>query len=261
MTFILLTNFISILIFMIAVWLLSLLKQDASIANRFWGIGFVLIAWMTFFLTDGNSERKLLITMLTTIWGARLAIYLFYRYWGREEDKRYQKWRAGHGDRFWIVSLYTVFGLQGVLVWMISLPLQIGQIASMSDKLTWLNWFGVGLWLRGFLVEAISDWQLHRFKNNPQNSRTIMNSGLWKYTRHPNYFGEAVLWWGMFLIALTTPANGWTIISPILMTGLLLKVSGVSLLEKTILETKPRYREYMQRTNAFIPWFPRKITE
>ena len=258
MTFILFINFIAIMAFMFVVWLLSLLKKDASIVDGFWGLGFVLIAWITFFLANGYSGRRWLITILTTIWGLRLATHIFWRHWGHEEDKRYQKWRANHGERFWIVSLYLVFGLQSLLLWIISLVVQIGQMAPMPSRLIWLDWLGAAFWLLGFFLEAVGDWQLLHFKSQSQNAGKIMNKGLWKYTRHPNYFGEAVLWWGLFLMTLTTAAHAWTIISPLLITGLLLKVSGVSLLETTILETRPEYREYMQHTNAFIPWFPRK---
>jgi steroid 5-alpha reductase family enzyme len=147
--------------------------------------------------------------------------------------------------------------LQGILLWIISLVLQAGQLSLIPANFTWLDLVGIVLWGVGFFFEAVGDWQLLRFKANPQNKGKVMDQGLWAYTRHPNYFGEAVLWWGMFLITLATPGSGWTVISPLLITGLLLKVSGVTLLEKTILETRPEYREYMQRTSAFIPWVPK----
>jgi steroid 5-alpha reductase family enzyme len=251
-------NLAAVVLFMIGVWLLSLVKKDASIVDGFWGLGFILIAWITFFLSDGYSGRRLLIAVLTTIWGIRLAVHIFWRHWGKEEDKRYQAWRANAGDTFWIVSLFKVFGLQAVLLWIISLNLQVGQLATRPDRLTWLDLIGICIWAVGFLFESIGDWQLLRFKTNPQNQGKIMDRGLWAYTRHPNYFGEMVVWWGIFLITLATPGSIWTVISPLLITFLLLKVSGVTLLEKTILDTRPEYRKYMQRTNAFIPWFPKK---
>lgn len=251
-------NFIAVMLFMIGVWIISLFKKDASIVDGFWGLGFVLVAWITFFLSEGYVGRKILIAGLTTIWGLRLALHIFWRSWGKEEDKRYQKWRADYGEKFWIVSLFTVFGLQGVILWIISLVVQTGQLSPMPRNLTWFDVMGSAVWLFGFLFESIGDWQLLRFKTNPHNTGKVMNQGLWAYTRHPNYFGEAVLWWGMFLITLATPGSFWTIISPLLITGLLLKVSGVTLLERTMLETRPQYQEYIEQTSAFLPWFPKK---
>lgn len=251
-------NFIAVMLFMIGVWVISLFKKDASIVDGFWGLGFILVAWMTFGLSEGYLGRKILIAGLTTLWGLRLSAHIFWRSWGKEEDKRYRKWRSEHDEKFWIVSLFKVFGLQGVVLWIVSLVIQVGQLAPTPDSLTWLDFLGTAIWLFGFLFEAIGDWQLLRFKASPQNSGKVMDQGLWGYTRHPNYFGEAVLWWGMFLITLATPGSFWTIISPLLMTGLLLKVSGVTLLERTMLETRPQYKEYMEHTSAFFPWFPKK---
>ncbi|MBD3308242.1 DUF1295 domain-containing protein, partial [candidate division KSB3 bacterium] len=176
---------------------------------------------------------------------------------GEGEDKRYQAWRANHGDRFWIVSLWKIFGLQAVLLWIISLASQVGQLASRPERFTWLAWLGIAVWLFGFVFEAIGHWQLMRFKRNPHNAGKILDCGLWAYTRHPNYFGEMVVWWGLFLITLETPNSWWTVISPLLITGLLLKVSGVTLLEKTMLETRPQYQAYRERTSAFFPWPPK----
>jgi steroid 5-alpha reductase family enzyme len=253
-------NLAAILIFMIGVWVISLIKKDAGIVDGFWGLGFILIAWITFAFSEGYQGRKFLIVLLTTIWGLRLSIHIFWRGWGKEEDRRYQAWRANHGEKFWIVSLFTVFGLQALISWVNSLVVQVGQLSSTPARLTWLDVLGACIWLFGFIFETVGDWQLLRFKAKPQNKGKVMNRGLWAYTRHPNYFGEAVLWWGMFLITFATPNSLWTIVSPVLITGLLLKVSGVTLLERTILETRPKYKDYMQRTSAFIPWFPKKET-
>jgi steroid 5-alpha reductase family enzyme len=141
-------------------------------------------------------------------------------------------------------------------MWVVSLPLQAAQLSPTPDRLTWLDWLGVFFWLVGFSFESISDWQMARFKSNPKNKGKIMNRGLWTYTRHPNYFGDALLWWGFFLIAGAAGA-WWTVISPLLMTLLLIKVSGVALLEKSLVKSKPEYRDYARRTNAFFPWFPK----
>lgn len=162
------------------------------------------------------------------------------------------------GDRFALVSLFSVFGLQGVLMWVISLPLQFAQLSREPARLTWLDFLGAALWFIGLSFEAIGDFQLTMFRINPANKGKVMDRGLWAYTRHPNYFGDALLWWGFFVIALGTPRGWWTVISPVLMTTLLMKVSGVALLEKTLVKTRPEYRDYVQRTSAFVPMPPKR---
>jgi steroid 5-alpha reductase family enzyme len=249
-------NLLVILILMTALWLVSLVLRNASIADIFWGFGFVLVVWSTFFRADGYFGRKLLICLLVTIWGFRLAVYIARRNWGRPEDRRYRAWRAEHGENFWWISFFTVFGIQGALLWLISLTVQAGQTAPLPDRITRLDLLGLLVWLAGFIFEAVGDWQLARFRSDPQNRGRVMQSGLWAYTRHPNYFGETLIWWGLFLITLSTPEGLWTIISPITITFLLLRVSGVTLLEKTILDSRPSYREYIEQTSAFIPWIP-----
>jgi steroid 5-alpha reductase family enzyme len=251
------TTLALILTLMFLLWLVSLARKDASIVDSFWGIGFTSIAWMCFAITNGYPLRKLLITMLVTIWGLRLAIHIFRRNHGTGEDFRYRRMRARYGDRFALVSLLTVFGLQGLLMWIISLPIQVAQLAPVPDRLTWLDFLGVAVWITGFVFEAVGDWQLMRFKSDPNNRGKVMERGLWAYTRHPNYFGDATLWWGLFLIALATPGSIWTIISPAVMTFLLMKVSGVALLEKSLVKTKPQYQDYLRRTSAFFPWIPK----
>ena len=251
-------NLGAVLLFMTGIWVASVIKKKASIVDGFWGLGFVLVAWLTYSLSPGYAGRKLLIAALISIWGIRLAAHIFYRSWGEPEDKRYQAWRQEHGERYWYVSFVTVFLLQGVLLWLVSLASQFGQLAAAPARLTWLDGLGVFVWLAGWLFETIGDWQLLQFKKDPQNHGKIMDQGLWRYTRHPNYFGETVVWWGLFLITLAVPGGIWFVVSPLLITGLLLKVSGVALLDKTMLATRPQYREYMERTNAFVPWFPKK---
>lgn len=242
---------------MLGVWLLSLAKKDASIVDTFWGLGFVLIAAVCCAIGEGYEMRRILVTALTAIWGLRLAGHIFLRNKGRGEDFRYKAMRARHGKRFPVVSLYSVFAVQGLLMWVISLPLQIGETSRLPAKLTWLDWAGATIWLIGFGFESIGDLELARFKADPKNKGKVMDRGLWRFTRHPNYFGDALLWWGLFLIALSTPLGVWTLIGPLIMTGLLMKVSGVALLEKTLVKTKPEYRDYVGRTNAFFPWLPR----
>ena len=244
--------------FMVLVWLLSVVKRDASIVDIFWGLGFALIAWISYLVAGGSPPRKLLIAGLTTLWGVRLAAHIFWRSRGKGEDRRYQAWRARYGESFWWVSLFTVFGLQALLLWVISLVLQVGQLSPTPEELGWLDGLGAALWATGFAFEAIGDRQLLRFKADPANRGKVMDRGLWAYSRHPNYFGECLVWWGIFLITLSTPGSAWSVVSPLTITFLLLKVSGVTLLEKTILETRPEYRDYMERTSAFIPWLGRR---
>jgi len=254
----LLTTLAATAVLMCGVWLISLKLRDASIVDSFWGPGFVVIAVVAYLVTDGFGPRKLLITTLTAIWGLRLALHIFTRNKGKGEDYRYQAMRKRYGDRFSIVSLFTVFGFQGLLMWIISMPLQFSQTAAQPDRLTLWDYAGLAVWIVGFLFEALGDHQLRQFKADSRNKGKVMDRGLWAYTRHPNYFGDATLWWGYFLIALAVPGNWWTVVSPVIMTFFLMKVSGVALLEKTLVKTRPEYAEYVRRTNAFIPWLPKK---
>jgi steroid 5-alpha reductase family enzyme len=257
MTSVLVTTLLATAVLMLAVWLLSLIKKDASIVDVFWGLGFSMIAVVSYLVAGGYAARKILITAVIVVWGIRLASYILWRNWGSGEDFRYQAMRKRAGKWFPIMSLFTVFGLQGLLMWIISLPIQIAELSPEPSRLTWLDWLGATVWLVGFLFESAGDLQLAWFKSDPRNEGKVMDRGLWRYTRHPNYFGDAVLWWGMFLIALSTPLGWWTVISPLMMTGLLMKVSGVALLEKTLVKTKPEYTDYIERTSAFFPWPPR----
>ncbi|MGB6422123.1 MAG: DUF1295 domain-containing protein, partial [Anaerolineales bacterium] len=203
---------------MIALWLISLLLKDSSIVDIFWGTGFVITAWFYFFLTpDGFVARKWLIVILTTIWGLRLSIHILLRNWGHGEDYRYQQWRQEAGSNWWWRSFFKVFLLQGALMWIISAPLLAAQSNPNPARLIWLDYLGAILWGIGFFFEAVGDWQLVRFRANPDNKGKLLNSGLWYYTRHPNYFGDAAQWWGFYVIAAA--AGGyWTIFSPIIMT-------------------------------------------
>jgi len=238
-------------------WLISLRLKNASIVDIFWGSGFVITVWLYFFLTpEGALPRKALIGALVTVWGLRLSFHILRRNWGRPEDFRYQKWRAEAGNKWPWQSLFKVFLLQGLLLWVISAPLLAAQISPAPDHLTDLDFIGLGIWAVGFFFEAVGDLQLSRFKADPTNKGRVMGRGVWRFTRHPNYFGDAAQWWGYFLIALTA-GGWWSLFSPLIMTFLLLRVSGVALLEKTM-ETRPGYKEYVARTSSFIPWFPRK---
>jgi len=243
---------------MALLWLISLWLRNSSIIDPFWGSGFVIVNWVYFFLTpDGAPARKWLIAVLVTIWGLRLSFYLLWRNWGKGEDFRYRKWRDESGSRWWWKSFFQVFLLQGILLWVISAPLLAAQYGATPGRLTVLDWLAVLLWATGFFFEAAGDWQMARFRADPANRGKVLNYGVWRLTRHPNYFGDATQWWAYYLVAAA--AGGfWTIFSPILMTALLLRVSGVTLLEKTLTSTKPGYKEYVESTSAFVPWFPRR---
>jgi steroid 5-alpha reductase family enzyme len=234
------------------IWVISLIVKDASIVDSFWGLGFVILTWFYHFkITDNQNFRSLVLCIMTTIWGVRLALHIFTRNHGNGEDYRYQEMRKQHGKSFWWASYLRVFILQGLLLWIIAVPLLIGQTDT-ENNLQLFDYLGIMFWLIGFLCEAVGDWQLMQFKKNPMNKGKVMDKGLWKYTRHPNYFGDALLWWGYFLFTFSVEGY-WTIFSPILMTFLLMKVSGVALLEQKLSETKPKYKEYTEKTSAFFP--------
>lgn len=243
---------------MTTLWIVSLILRDSSIVDIFWGTGFVIANWAYFALTpDGFPARKWLISILVTIWGLRLSLHILQRNWGKGEDFRYQKWRAEAGAKWWWRSFFKVFLLQGFLMWIISAPLLAAQISATPARLTILDFIAIPVWAIGFFFEAVGDWQLARFKANPANKGQLLRTGVWRYTRHPNYFGDATQWWAYYLIALASGAF-WTIFSPVIMTTLLVRVSGVTMLEKSLKDTKPGYKEYMETTSAFIPWFPRR---
>ncbi len=255
---ILFINLATVVVMMIIGWIISLIFRNVTVVDSLWGLGFVLIVWVTVALSDGYRPRALLIAALVTIWGLRLSLYLTQRNRGKGEDPRYGEWRRQSGDKFWIVSLFKVFLLQAAVMWCISLVLQYGQMSPAPVHLTVLDALGVIVWTTGFLFESIGDRQLARFKSNPANKGRVMDRGLWAYSRHPNYFGEFLMWWGLFLVTLATPASWWTVISPAIVTVVLLKMTGIPLTEKSITRTRPQYEEYIERTSAFIPWFPQK---
>jgi steroid 5-alpha reductase family enzyme len=243
---------------MFLLWLYSLAKKDASIVDSFWGPGFALIGWASFFSTEGYTPRQLLIVSLVTVWGLRLGFHIFTRNHGKGEDYRYKAMRKQYGDRFPVVSLFTVFGFQGLLMWFISMPLQIAQVSQTPARLTLFDYLGAAIWIIGFSFEAIGDRQLKQFKADPNNKGKVMNRGLWRYTRHPNYFGDATLWWGYYLIACAVPNGFYTVLSPLTMTIFLMNVSGVALLEKSLKKNKPGYAEYIARTSSFFPLPPKR---
>lgn len=237
-------------------WLISLPIRNTGIVDIVWGFGFCVVAVTTRASADGVAGRQNLLTGLTVLWGLRLAGYLAWRNIGKPEDYRYAAMRRRAGARWPVQSLVTVFALQGLLLFVVALPIQLAQTTK-SPSPGWLAGVGAALWLVGFIFESVGDFQLARFKGDPANAGRVMDRGLWRYTRHPNYFGDAVAHWGLFLVALSTP-HGWlTALSPALMTFLLLRVSGVALLERSIGKRRPEYAEYQRRTSAFFPLPPK----
>ena len=248
----------AILGYMAFLWLVSLMLRNSSIVDIFWGAGFVFTGWIYYMLTpDGAPARKLLLMALVTIWGLRLSLYILYRNLGKPEDFRYQKWREESGQSWWWRSFFKVFLLQGFFMWIISVPLLAAQYPTFPANLRLLDYLGAVLWGYGFFFEAVGDLQLAIFKSKPENKGKLLNTGVWRFTRHPNYFGDAAQWWGYFLIALSAGV-WWSIFSPIFMTFLLVKVSGIALLEKSLKSAKPGYEEYVRRTSSFIPLPPKK---
>lgn len=242
----------AVLIVALLGWLASVPLRDVTLVDSLWALMFLLLA-SVYAVLDGTAEpRTMLVLVLVGIWALRLSGYLTWRNYGKDEDARYAKMRENRSGFAW-KSLYIVFGLQAVLAWIISLPLLAATLS--SQPLGWLDYAGVALWFVGFVFEAGGDWQLARFKAESGNKGEVLDSGLWRYTRHPNYFGDFCIWWGYFLIALSA-GGWWSIVGPALMTFLLLKVSGVALLETDIAERRPKYRDYIQRTNAFFPGPP-----
>ncbi len=237
-------------------WLASLRLRDASIADVCWGPGFVLLAWLYVAIAPQRTFRSWLIAALVSVWGARLAAHIFRRSRGKGEDSRYAAMRDRHGVRFWWRSLFIVFWLQGALMWFVSLPLLAGISAARPAGMTGLDAIGIVAFGFGFGFEVIGDRQLRRFRSSRQSRGEVLDTGLWRYTRHPNYFGDAVLWWGLYIMATAVPGGWRTILSPCLMTFLLVRVSGVALLEEGLKASKPGYADYIARTPAFFPWRP-----
>jgi steroid 5-alpha reductase family enzyme len=273
---------IVIMIMMTTLWVISIFIRNVSIVDLFWGLGFVITGWFYYFHTEGFEPRKLLLMIMVTIWGLRLSGYLTWRNAGKGEDFRYRQFRKNYGEkRYWWISFFQTFLLQGVLMWLISVPLlgaqyplpaeqyQLAgvqfhlpgaQYSSSVGHLGFLDFAGIVLWIIGITFETGGDFQLARFKADPSNKGKVLSSGFWKYTRHPNYFGDTAVWWGFGMLSVA--AGSWLpALGSLLMTALIIKVSGVALLEKSLVSDKPGYKEYIERTSAFIPWFPKKATK
>ena len=249
---------LAILGLMTVLWIISLILRNSSIVDIFWGPGFVMANWVYFALTPGGYPvRKWLIAAIVTIWGLRLGSYILWRNHGKGEDFRYRQLREKSPAKWWWQSFFIVFLLQAAWMWIISAPLLAAQISAAPDHLTTLDILGLLLWSVGFFFEAVGDLQLARFKADPANRGKVLDRGVWRYTRHPNYFGDATQW-GAFWLVAAAAGGWWTVFSPVIFTALLLRVTGVLRLEKSLVERKPQYREYIETTSAFVPWFPRR---
>lgn len=234
----------------------SIMKKRNDVADMAWGVGFVLLAWSAYFVSGGSNNLALLVNVLVSLWGIRLAIHISRRNRGKSEDYRYLAWRKEWGRWFYLRSYLQVYLLQGLLLFVIALPVAVLN-SSTSYVISWVQLVGIAVWLIGYIFETVGDYQLSQFIKDPANKGRLMQGGLWAYTRHPNYFGEVTLWWGIWLITISTTDSLFTIIGPITITFLILKVSGIPMLEKKM-ANNPEFKEYSRRVSVFIPMPPRK---
>lgn len=246
---------LTIAILMVGTWLISVAIKDASIVDISWGLGFATVATVLWIADDAKSNLDTLLWLMTLLWGLRLCLYLARRNLGHGEDYRYVAMRKRWGPAFPLISFLTVYTLQGTLMWVVSLPVQVSHRAEGSIGV--LAVIGLVLWAVGLYFEVVGDIQLTRFRADPANQGTVLDSGLWRYTRHPNYFGDACVWWGIAIVACSVSVGVWGLIGAAVMNVLLLKVSGVALLERSLVRRKPEYQSYINRTSAFIPRPPK----
>ncbi len=247
-------GFLALTLMMTILWLQSLVYRDASLVDRFWGLTFVVQIFVYGFFIPEINMRFGILAVLVLIWGARLSLHIYSRNKRLGEDYRYQAMRAEHGPKkFWWYSYFSVFLLQGGLSFLIGAPLLMVAAADPVTGLTFYDYMAVAIWTIGFLFEAIGDFQLKKFKAVPSNQGKLMTTGLWSLTRHPNYFGDALLWWGYFFFALAVPGGWMSFFGPLIMTLFIVNISGVKLLEKELAKNKPGYALYMASTPAFFP--------
>jgi len=247
----------------VVLWLISIPLRDVSIIDMVFALILLAVTGTTYAMTDGAEPRKNLILVLVALWALRITAHLVARNWGHGEDPRYTKLRSWVSDdrAFVWLSLRQVFLLQGIVLWLVSLPVQVGQIYREPADLGIAAFAGAALWLVGFVFETVADWQLTRFRADPANRGRVLDTGLWRYSRHPNYFGELCVWWGLFLIACDNPWGLLTIIGPIGYTYLIVNVTGQRTLDKKMARDKPGYRDYMDKTSGMIPLPPRRARD
>lgn len=245
-------------VLLLALWAISVVVRDASIVDVFWGPGFAIVGWSCAWSRGFSLDAgQWLLLAMVTAWALRLGLHLGRRNLGHGEDRRYRAMRERIGPQFWLLSLVLVFALQGVMLWVVSLPIQAALLAGGGPWVGVLGFASIGLWLAGLWFESTADRQLARFLADPDNEGRVLDRGLWAWTRHPNYFGDFAVWWGHFGLAFALGVPWWTIVGPITMSVLLMKVSGVPILEASLRARRPGYAEYVRRTSAFFPWPPR----
>jgi steroid 5-alpha reductase family enzyme len=246
----------AVLVLVVATWVLGRALGRFNVIDVAWGLGFVLVAWVTFAWSSGHGDdtRRLVVALLVTAWGGRLAAYIAWRSRGKGEDPRYAAMFEGHADP--ARRALVVFLTQGVAIWFVSLPVQVAMFETSAPGVLFV--VGVVVWAVGFGFESIGDWQLARFRADPASAGQVMDRGLWRYTRHPNYFGDACVWWGLWLIAAQQWQGAITVLSPVLMTWTLTRKTGKPLLEQGMAERRPGYRDYVERTSGFVPLPPRR---
>ena len=252
---------LAIVILMVVAWLISLPAGNASIVHGFWGLGFVLIGWVAWAVGDGDTNRSDLLVAMVSIWGVRHSVHAWYRNLGQGEDHHHRSMRQRTGANFAIFSLFTVFLSRGAVVWVVSLPIQLA-VTPLEPRVSALAIVGVAIWGVGFFFATVGDAQLARFRADPTNDGKVLDWGLWRYTRHPNYFGDFCVWWGIWLVAAETPDARIGVVGPLLMSVLLLRNSGIRILkpqlhQPTLHQHRVDYDDYVARTSPFIPRTPR----
>jgi len=254
---ILLVNALVLTVVFTLLWQVCVRMNDVTIVDSFWALGLVMMALSTFVQATGAAPRKLMLVGLCALWGLRLAGYLTWRWRTQGPDRRYVsligKAQARRGWSFAEASLRLVFSVQAPMLFLVSLPVQLGQVASSPAKLGLMSLIGAGLCLFGVGFESLGDWQLTRFRKDPASRGKVLDKGLWRYTRHPNYFGDACAWWGLFLVAAETDIGRWAVVGPVVLTWTLMRWSGAPTLEGRLRKTRPDYAAYMERTSGFIP--------
>ena len=266
MILIILFSALTLFIFMHVAFLVGSALKNNGVVDSFYGLGYVVVAWTSLILMGSFSLRHIITTILVSIWGFRLFLYVTIRNWGEPEDFRYQAIRKSYGDKVLFKSYWKIYLFQGIIIFLVGFPAlfinsnEAPPVSIGFETSAILLLIGVIVWIIGFYFESVGDHQLRKFKKNPDNKGQVMDQGLWKYTQHPNYFGEVTMWWGIFIIALGVPWGIVTIFGPILITYMIIKVSGVRLLNYRY-RKDDKYADYKRRTSAFIPWFPKKKKE
>ncbi len=247
--------------FVVTLWLISVVMRDSSIVDIFWGLGSATVAWVAWLTVGGGGIRATLVLLVATVWGVRLGLYIGIRNWGAE-DRRYARLRqhvTEQGRNYAWYSLRSVFGLQGLLMFLCTMPVVVAIAMPSSGPPGLLVWIGFGLSAAGLTVEALADWQMARFRRQRRSPGEVMDRGLWRYSRHPNYFGEMLVQWGLYLMACDAGLMGLlTIFAPALLSAMIIGPLGANLLERRLGKKNPGYQDYVRRTSAFIPWPPRQ---